>query len=592
MSELEEHQSLISQDKKKRSKINRYSYVITTAVILSVGSLLLTILVYKGSASLDSPVDFRGRTAIGSKGAVAVETKECSEIGVQILKEGGNSVDAAIASALCIGVMNNFATGIGGGGFMLIRSPNGTFEFIDFRETAPVAATKDMFVQDPALAQVGGLSVGIPGEIRGLELAHKRHGKLSWLSLFEPSIRIARDGFEASELLVSRVEKGKDWMSNVKEWTDVYFKNGKPVKKGDIIKRPKLAESLEKIAKHGADIFYEGEIAESLVQKIQANGGIASLEDFKNYKAVIRPTISTFYNGRKITTCSEPTSGRMLLSMLNLVERYQFGIEGATGLNVHRLVEAFKFGSAFRTELGDPDFLYNNKRKDEMTTKDFAASIRRKITDNTTHDVPYYGAKFDHSESHGTMHLSVVDENDGAVALTSTVNLLFGSHLLDEQTGIILNDQMDDFSIPGIPNKFGLYPSEYNYIEPFKRPLSSTTPTIIERDTNFEIAIGGSGGSMIPTATMNAIINILEYGKDLYSAIASPRLHHQLIPNILLTEHRYNKDIEKKLIGRNHTIFNLPQEYSVSAVQVVRRNVDGTVEAASDPRKMGLSAAY
>ncbi|KAG1562954.1 hypothetical protein G6F49_000432 [Rhizopus delemar] len=206
MSELGEHQSLISQDKKKRSKINRCSYVITTAVILSVGSLLLTILVYKGSTSLDSPVDFRGRTAVGSKGAVAVETKECSDIGVQILKEGGNSVDAAIASTLCIGVMNNFATGIGGGGFMLIRSPNGTFEFIDFRETAPAAATKDMFVQDPVLAQIGGLSVGIPGEIRGLELAHKRHGKLSWFSLFEPSIRIARDGFDATELLVSRVE--------------------------------------------------------------------------------------------------------------------------------------------------------------------------------------------------------------------------------------------------------------------------------------------------------------------------------------------------------------------------------------------------
>ncbi|EIE75749.1 hypothetical protein RO3G_00453 [Rhizopus delemar RA 99-880] len=176
MSELGEHQSLISQDKKKRSKINRCSYVITTAVILSVGSLLLTILVYKGSTSLDSPVDFRGRTAVGSKGAVAVETKECSDIGVQILKEGGNSVDAAIASTLCIGVMNNFATGNTKclGGFMLIRSPNGTFEFIDFRETAPAAATKDMFVQDPVLAQIGGLSVGIPGEIRGLELAHKR----------------------------------------------------------------------------------------------------------------------------------------------------------------------------------------------------------------------------------------------------------------------------------------------------------------------------------------------------------------------------------------------------------------------------------
>lgn len=169
-------------------------------------------------------------------------------------------------------------------------------------------------------------------------------------------------------------------MSDIVEWTDVYFKNGKPAKKGDVIRRPKLAQTLDKIAKNGANSFYEGEIAESLVKKIQSTGGIATLDDFKNYKPVIRPTISTYYNGRKITTCSEPTSGRVLLSMLNLVERFQFKTDGLTGLNVHRLIEAFKFGFAFRTELGDPKFIYNNERKDEIATKDFAASIRRKIT--------------------------------------------------------------------------------------------------------------------------------------------------------------------------------------------------------------------
>ncbi|CAO3664093.1 unnamed protein product [Rhizopus stolonifer] len=475
---------------------------------------------------------------------------------------------------------------------MLIRLPNGTFEFIDFRETAPAAASKDMFVHDPILARIGGLSVGIPGEIRGLELAHKRHGKLPWATLFEPSIRLADDGFETTDLLSIRIEQSQSWMSDMVEWTDVYYKNGKPAKKGDVIRRPKLAQTLDKIAKNGANIFYEGEIAESLVKKIQSTGGIATLDDFKNYKPVIRPTISTYYNGRKITTCSEPTSGRVLLSMLNLVERFQFRTDGLTGLNVHRLIETFKFGFAFRTELGDPNFIYNNKRKDEITTKDFAASIRRKITDNETHDTLYYGPKFDHSESHGTMHLSVVDEDDGAVALTSTVNLLFGSHVLDEQTGIVLNDQMDDFSIPGTPNMFGLYPSEYNYVEPYKRPLSSTTPTIIEMDSAFEIAIGGSGGSMIPTITLNAIINILEYGKDLYSAVASPRLHHQLLPDIVIAENGYSKKIKTELKKRNHTIFDLPLQFCSSAVQAVKRNPDGTVEAASDPRKMGMASAY
>ncbi|CAO0798915.1 unnamed protein product [Mucor circinelloides] len=420
-----------------------------------------------------------------------------------VLKKGGNAVDAAIASTLCIGVIDSFATGIGGGGFMLIRSPNGTFEFIDFRETAPEKATRDMFVQNPELAKIGALSIGVPGEIRGLELAHKRHGKLAWSQLFEPSIHIARHGFKATELLAVRVATDSEWMQNLTEWSDVYYRNGKPIQQGDLIKRPQLADTLETISKLGADAFYEGEIAKQLVDTIQSAGGIVTLEDFKAYRPVIRRTLSTWYNGRKVTTCSEPTSGPVILSVLNLIERFQFKVEGFTGLNLHRLVEAFKFGYAFRTELGDPDFIKNEPRIDEMVQKEYAADIRQKITDDTTHDPLYYNPKFDHIETHGTMHLSVVDEDDGAVALTSTVNLIFGSHIMDPSTGVILNDEMDDFSIPGIPNQFGLYPSEYNYAGPRKRPLSSITPTIIEKDARFEMAIGGSGGSIIPTATLN-----------------------------------------------------------------------------------------
>ncbi|CEI93621.1 Putative Gamma-glutamyltransferase [Rhizopus microsporus] len=570
MSDIEEYQPLFGQKKNKRSTLQKYGYYIATGVVLFTASLFLGHFVYESNVQLDSPVEFVGHIAKGTKGAVAVEAEQCSNIGVEILKKGGNAVDAAIASNLCIGVIDTFATGIGGGGFMLIRSPNGTFEFIDFRETAPAGATEDMFVKDPMLAQHGGLSVAVP------------HGKLPWHTLFEPSIHLAREGFKS--------EQG--WMSNLTEWTDIYYKNGRPAKAGEIIKSPRLADTLESVAKYGADAFYEGKIAESLVEKIQSSGGIVTLDDFKGYTPVIRPTISTFYNGRKVITTSEPTSGRVLISVLNLIERFQFKVEGLTGLNVHRLIEALKFGAAFRTELADPDFIDNRDRKDELGTKDYAATIRQKITDDKTHDVLYYGPKFDNIESHGTMHLSVVDENDGAVALTSTVNLMFGSHLLDERTGVVLNDQMDDFSIPGTPNKFGLYPSKYNYIAPKKRPLSSITPVIIERDGLLEMVLGGSGGSLIPTATLHAIINVLEYGKDVYSAVASPRVHHQLMPNMVIAERGFDKRIEKELIKRNHTIFRLPSKYCVSAVQIVKRNEDGTIEAASDPRKMGLAAAY
>ncbi|GAN01359.1 DNA polymerase alpha catalytic subunit [Mucor ambiguus] len=542
--------------------------------------------------ALESPVDFKGHLVKGSKGAVAVEAEECSHVGVQILKQGGNAVDAAIASTLCIGVIDSFATGIGGGGFMLIRSPNGTFEFIDFRETAPEKATRDMFVENPELAKVGALSIAVPGEIRGLELAHKRHGRLPWSDLFAPAIHIARHGFKATELLAVRVATDSEWMQNATGWSDVYYRDGKPIQQGDLIKRPQLADTLETISTLGADAFYEGDIAKQLVATIQSAGGIVTLEDFKAYRPVIRRTLSTWYNGRKVTTCSEPTSGPVILSVLNLIERFQFKVEGFTGLNLHRLVEAFKFGYAFRTELGDPDYIKNEPRIDEMIQKEYAADIRQKITDDTTHDPLYYNPRFDHVESHGTMHLSVVDENDGAVALTSTVNLIFGSHIMDPSTGVILNDEMDDFSIPGIPNMFGLYPSEYNYAGPRKRPLSSITPTIIEKDARFEMAIGGSGGSIIPTATLNAIVNVLDYGQDLYTAIAAPRVHHQLLPNVAILENGYSKSKQAELATKKHDLFILPKNLSISAVQAVRRLPDGTLEAASDPRKMGIAAAY
>ncbi|KAI7899777.1 gamma-glutamyltransferase [Cokeromyces recurvatus] len=449
--------------------------------------------------ALESPVKFKGHLVKGSKAAVAVEAEECSNVGIEILKKGGNAVDAAIASTLCIGVIHSFATG----GFMLIRSPNGTFEYIDFRETAPMAAKKDMFIHNPLLAQIGGLSVAVPGEIRGLELAHQRHGKLSWYELFEPSIRIARNGFKATELLEIRVKEAEDWMKNSIEWSKVYFHNGKPIKKGDIVKRPNLANTLDIIAQQGADAFYKGEIAHQLVDTVQSHGGILTLQDLENYQAIIRKPLYGFYHGRKVITTSEPTSGPVLLSVLNLIERFEFNNHEHKSLDVHRLIEAFKFGYAFRTELADPDVIHHPERIQEMISKDYAAYIRHQITDNSTHEPLYYHPKFDHIDSHGTMHLSVVDEENGAVALTSTINLAFGSHIMDPTTGIILNDEMDDFSIPGIQNMFGLYPSKYNYASPGKRPLSSITPTIIEKDTKFELAIGASGGSFIPTATLN-----------------------------------------------------------------------------------------
>ncbi|ORZ08619.1 gamma-glutamyltransferase, partial [Absidia repens] len=450
----------------------------------------------------------------GTHGGVAVEAEECSNVGVQILQKGGNAVDSAIASALCIGVISNHATGtdliylllfiiLYRGGFMLIRAPNGTFDFIDFRERAPATAHEDMFVKDPMLAQVGALSIATPGEIRGFELAHQRHGKLQWYELFEPAIRIARDGFITTSFMEGRLQLAEEWIMKSHDWMDIYAPNGSLAKKGDIIRRPALASTLETIANEGADVFYKGSIAEQMIRTIQENGGILTLEDLTSYKAEIRPTVHTYYHGRKITTATSPTSGPILLAMLNILERYNLSVQGETGLNIHRMLEAFKFGYAFRTEMGDPFYLDNQDRMDQIITKEWASIVRQNVSDERTFEPPYYQPKYDHVESHGTMHLSVIDENDGAVALTSTMNLLFGSRLMDPATGVIFNDQMDDFSIPGTPNMFGLSPSKNNYVAPGKRPLSSITPAIVEHDNSLELVLGGSGGSTILTSTLN-----------------------------------------------------------------------------------------
>ncbi|CAO3597298.1 unnamed protein product [Absidia cylindrospora] len=475
---------------------------------------------------------------------------------------------------------------------MLIRSPNGTFEFIDYREIAPKATNETMFVDDPLLAQRGGLSVGVPGEIRGFELAHKRHGLLPWDRLFGPAIKMAREGFKTNNYLHEKLQLAEAWLMESPEFRKVYAPTGSIAQPGDILKRPNLARTLEIIAKEGPDAFYTGKIAESLINTIQQAGGIMTLNDLHHYKPTIRPTINTYYHGRKVTSCSAPTSGPILISMLNILERYNLRALGQTGLNVHRLVEAMEFGYAFRTEPGDPDFTHLDDRYEEIITKEWASKVRSNISDTKTYAPLYYQPKYDDIGRHGTMHLSVVDENDGVVALTSTVNLSFGSRVMDPATGIILNDEMDDFSIPGIPNDFGLYPAVYNYAAPGKRPLSTITPAIVERDGHFEIALGGSGGSKIASATINVLLNVLDYDMDLYQAVKVPRVHHQLMPNQVVLEDNFSHDHQKSLEERLHKIYHLTKNDTISGVQAVRRLPDGTVHAASDPRKFGIASAY
>ncbi|KAK9760582.1 hypothetical protein K7432_015257 [Basidiobolus ranarum] len=434
--------------------------------------------------------------ATGKNGAVAADSQICSEAGVQILKSNGNAVDAAIATALCLGTVNSFSSGIGGGGFMTIRTSNGTVDFINFRETAPAGASTEMFKNKPDASQVGGLSIGVPGEIRGFELAHKKYGRISWDKLFQPAIRLSRNGFPATEQLAIKLKFYKDLILKNPAFREIYAPRGDVLKVGELVKRSRFADTLEEIAMNGPDAFYKGKIANFIVSAIQNAGGIITLDDLSSYQAVSKPPLVGYYRGHKVIAAPPPASGSVVLSVLNTLEGYDLPTDKLSDLNLHRVIESFKYGYAQRTSLGDPDFANTTAKISEMLSKDQGALRRHNISDTRTFPVEYYHPSYQHKDTPGTTHLSTMDKEGGAVALTTTINLEFGSKVLDHETGIVFNNDMDDFSSPGLVNAFGILPSPDNFIQPGKRPLSSMSPTIVETDGYPSLAVGASGASI------------------------------------------------------------------------------------------------
>ncbi|KAN0129765.1 Gamma-glutamyltranspeptidase [Lactarius tabidus] len=532
-------------------------------------------------------------------GAVASEDSLCSNLGVQILKDGGNAVDSAVGTTFCLGVVNMFSSGIGGGGFMTVRlppsAPGGTSEVwaIDFRETAPALAKSTMYVGRPLEAQFGGLSVGVPGEVRGLAEAHKRWGKLPWRRLVQPSADIAAGWTVSKELglRIHQLPKFRSLLLHNPDWSHIFAPNGVLLEEGDTIQRVNLSRTLSVIAEQGPDAFHRGEIADAIINKIRAEDGIMTQEDLANYEVKVSRALEGTYRGQKVYTTHAPTSGPVLLHMLNLMEEYDLPAEGRTDVNVHRLIEATKFGFAARTRICDPAFNDDPDRIGNIPLKSYGTSISKNMTDNRTHPASYYQPIFDVPEDHGTSHTSIVDENGMVVAITSTVNLAFGSRVMDPVTGILLNDEMDDFSIPGVPNAFGLWPSPYNYPEAQKRPLSSIAPTIIENsDGSFYLALGGAGGSKILSAVFQVILN-LDWGLDISSAIEYGRLHHQLYPEWIDADDTYPYELLLGLKERGHALHVLDINRIASVVNAVMLK-NGTVYAASDSRKNGIAAGY
>ncbi|TKY87783.1 hypothetical protein EX895_003364 [Sporisorium graminicola] len=572
----------------------------------------------------DNPADGPGSTdprgrrhpavlAYGRRAGVATENEVCSKVGLDVLLEKGTAVDAAIASTLCVGVLNMFSSGIGGGGFMVVRDPTPCFDkrgqqhdcvehtTIDFRETAPAAANKTMYVGRVPKAQLGGLAVGVPGELRGLQEAHKRYGKLAWKRLVQPSIELAKSATVSKEL-ARRLSYFGQFMYDDPTWSDIFVdeQTGELKKEGDTFHRPAYARTLQTIADHGPDAFYTGSIAESLVETTQAHGGILTLQDLHDYKVVVKPALQGSWLGKKVYTTHAPTSGPILLSILNILSLIPdfISTREVTSLNMHRFVEALKFGFGQRTSLADPGFLSSDdlQRIAAIPTMAEAEQIAPNITDDRTHPLDYYHPQFDIVNDHGTMHLSILDQHGMAIALTSTVNLIFGSRVMDRTTGVILNDEMDDTSTPGVPNAFGLAPSPFNYPEPRKRPLSSTCPTIIETATgDVELVLGGSGGSRIFSSVLQTMLNFYLWNMDLSQAIEAPRLHHQLLPTQLSVETGYSNKTLAGLLGRGHEVSWIDIDLGIAEVQAVAVEGAGTrarrVWAASDSRKGGVAVA-
>jgi gamma-glutamyltranspeptidase/glutathione hydrolase len=480
---------------------------------------------------------------------------------------------------------------------MLVRAPNGTYEFIDFRETAPAAAFEDMYKNNTQASITGGLASGVPGELRGLQHLHENYGKLPWSTVLQPAVKVSREGWTVNQDLVNYMESATagqnastNFLLNDPEFAIDFAPRGHLLKVNETITRKRYADLLETIAHEGPDAFYEGPLAETLINAIQAKNGTMTLDDLKNYTVAIRKPSTIDYRGYKLTACSAPSGGEVALASLKIMEGYSgVGDPATINLTTHRLDESMRFAYGMRAELGDPLFLDGiDAYQEQMVSAKTAAEVRAKISDTKTFDVSYYDPKgLESLETPGTSHIVSADASGLAITLTTTVNLLFGSQVVVPETGLILNNEMNDFSIPGTSNAFGFIPSPANFIRPGKRPLSSIAPVIVERPNAttgadaLYIAVGAAGGSRIITATIQNLIHMLDGGLSASEALASPRIHDQLVPAQVRFEYSFDNATTAyfKELGANVTWAT-----AGSVAAALRRLPNGTFEAAADPR--------
>ncbi len=533
-------------------------------------------------------------------GMVVSSNALATDVGVKILKMGGNSVDAAVAVGFALAVTYPAAGNIGGGGFMVIHLRNGKNTTIDFREKAPIKAFTNMYLDKNGnfvhkLSTEGATSSGVPGSVAGLLYALKHYGTMKLSQVIQPAIDLARNGFPVDSFLAKTFKDKLPIFNKYKSTKKVFTKNGKAYKRGEILKQPDLAFTLEQIKEKGRDGFYKGKVANLILKQMRENGGYITWEDLAKYEPVERKPILGNYRGYEIVSMPPPSSGGVaLVELLNILENYKFKkYDWGTVGYIHKLVEAMKYTYADRTKyLGDPDFV--DVPVKQLTSKTYAKEIFAKINPKrATPSKDIYSPKIlPGKESKETTHYSIYDKYGNAVSVTTTINSWFGNKIVVDGAGFFLNNEMDDFSAkPGVPNQFGLLGSEANSIQPQKRMLSSMTPTIILKDSKPYIIIGSPGGSTIITVVLQVVMNCIDFGMNIQQAIDAPRVHHQWYPErIDYEKNALSTKVKEKLINMGHKIGEQTVLGMAEGIMVNSNNQ--IIYGASDPRGPGLAEGY
>ena len=531
---------------------------------------------------------------VGENGMVVSQHYLATNVGHSILEEGGNAYDASIAVAFALAVVLPRAGNIGGGGFMIMFDETSQQSYsIDFREVAPEAATKNMFLSSDGSvnkikARQGVLSIGVPGTVYGMWEVHKKFGSLPWSKLLAPAIQLAEDGFLVSPFMADALNRRYEKLGKYKDFNRIFYSNY-PVKMSQRLKQPNLANTLKIISVNGAKGFYEGEVAKKIDAFMKQNGGLITKKDLKNYRPIWRETLQGTFNEFEIISMGPPSSGGIhVIQMLNILENYDLMKMGHNSPTYTALLtESMKYAYADRSKyLGDPQFY--DVPVQSLISKEYAKNIYKKIKLNqiTSSDTINPGSELKH-ESMDTTHFSVADKNGNIVSNTYTLNSGYGSGVIINGTGILMNNEMDDFvSAPGAPNQFGLIGGEANKIEPFKRPLSSMSPTIVLENGKPVFATGSPGGSRIITTVLQFLLNTLVFKMEISDATIAPRIHHQWKPDVLMLETGFDMLHAKKIESFGQKIYLSGPGTALESIEIK----DGLFYGFGDTRRPDSSA--